>query len=111
MIAASDASSPARAASCTTRTTTTTRSTSSWWTADVTAFSDQVVSRARAALEPARDAERAVAMSAYMRDQFLFLGTPTPPRRRLQRAAWKPLAQPTFRADVLTIADRLWALP
>ena len=56
-------------------------------------------------------ADRAVAMAAYMRDRFPFLGIPTTPRRRLQRAAWKPLPKPTFRSDVLTIADQLWALP
>jgi 3-methyladenine DNA glycosylase AlkD len=77
----------------------------------MTAFSNEVVSRTRSALEPARDPERAVAMAAYMRDQFPFLGIATTPRRRLQRAAWKPLPKPTFRSDVLTIADQFWALP
>ena len=31
------------------------------------------------------DAQRAAAMSAYMRDQFLFYGIPTPQRRALIR--------------------------
>jgi 3-methyladenine DNA glycosylase AlkD len=33
----------------------------------------------------AANAEKAVSMSAYMRDQFPFLGIPTPERRRLSR--------------------------
>jgi 3-methyladenine DNA glycosylase AlkD len=77
----------------------------------MTAFSNEVVARTRAALEPARDPERAAPMAAYMRGRFPFLGIPTTPRRQLQRAAWKPLPAPTFRADVLTIADRFWELP
>jgi 3-methyladenine DNA glycosylase AlkD len=76
----------------------------------MTAFSNDVVARTRAVFEPARDRARAPAMAAYMRDQFPFLGIATTPRRRLQRAAWEPLAKPTFRADVLTIADQFWAL-
>jgi hypothetical protein len=43
----------------------------------VTAFSNEIVVRTRAAFEPARQADRAPAMSAYMRGQFPFFGLPT----------------------------------
>jgi len=36
-------------------------------------------------LRAASDPEQAVSMSAYMRDQFAFLGIPTPERKRLCR--------------------------
>jgi 3-methyladenine DNA glycosylase AlkD len=40
-----------------------------------------------AALEARRDPERAVAMAAYMKDRFPFLGVPSPVRRVAQREA------------------------
>ena len=47
-------------------------------------------------------------MRAYMRDQFPFLGIPTPARR----AALGPLLKVDFdQKRLLTAADRLWSLP
>ncbi|MBA5604061.1 DNA alkylation repair protein [Duganella sp. FT3S] len=69
------------------------------------------------ALEAVRDAltahaqaARAEAMRAYMRNQFLFLGVPTP----LRRNCLKPiLAELKGRgaAHLLALAKQLWALP
>jgi 3-methyladenine DNA glycosylase AlkD len=53
---------------------------------------------------------RAVAMRAYMRDQFDFLGIPTPARRE----AVTPLLRQLKGAsadDLLRLADELWARP
>ena len=51
---------------------------------------------------------RAAEMRAYLRDQFPFLGIPTPARR----AALKPLLKVDFdQKRLLTAADQLWRLP
>ncbi len=51
---------------------------------------------------------RAAEMRAYLRDQFPFLGIPTPARR----AALKPLLKVDFdQKSLLTAADQLWYLP
>ena len=51
---------------------------------------------------------RAAEMRAYLRDQFPFLGIPTPARR----AALKPLLKVDFdQKSLLTAADQLWHLP
>jgi 3-methyladenine DNA glycosylase AlkD len=63
-----------------------------------------------AALEPARDAERAVSMSAYMRNQFPFLGIPLPAQRALVRPVLASLPRPN-EADVDAVVRRLWARP
>ncbi|WP_395408079.1 DNA alkylation repair protein [Pseudoduganella sp. UC29_106] len=63
-----------------------------------------------AALAPHADSERAVAMRAYMRGQFDFLGIPTPQRR----AALKPVLAPLRGADaneLLALAEALWLQP
>lgn len=49
--------------------------------------------------------EQAVAMRAYMRDQFEFLGIPSPVRRQLS----KPFL--TAPRDPLEVAQQCWALP
>lgn len=69
-----------------------------------------VVGRLRAAFEPAADPDRAVAMAAYMRDQFAFFGIPTPLRRRLMKEALAGLAPPTER-ELARIAVALWDEP
>ncbi|MGE5596539.1 MAG: DNA alkylation repair protein, partial [Hyphomicrobiales bacterium] len=68
------------------------------------------VAELRAVFEGARDPARAGAMAAYMRDQFPFLGIPSPARRALQRAfvASFRKAEP---AVVLAAAKALWELP
>lgn len=58
----------------------------------------------------ARDPDRAVAMAAYMRDQFPFLGIPAPAQQRLSRTVLAGLPRPdeeTLRA----VALGSWALP
>jgi len=62
------------------------------------------------ALAPLADPERAPAMRAYMRDQFPFLGIPTPARRE----ALKPLLSSLKGAsagELLALAGELWLLP
>jgi 3-methyladenine DNA glycosylase AlkD len=72
-------------------------------------FSDITV-RLVSSFEAHRDAERAAAMSAYMRHQFPFVGIPTPQRRLLQRAAARNLSPPE--SSVLTdTVEALWAMP
>jgi len=61
-------------------------------------------------LAPLADPARAPAMRAYMRDQFEFLGIPTPARR----AALKPLIAALRGAtanELLALAGALWDLP
>lgn len=61
-------------------------------------------------LTPLSDAARAPAMRAYMRDQFPFLGIPTPARRE----ALKPLIR-DFKgapsAELIGVASELWQFP
>ncbi|WP_426343155.1 DNA alkylation repair protein [Pseudoduganella sp. R-32] len=62
------------------------------------------------ALAPLADASRVPAMRAYMREQFPFLGIPTPARREALKPAIRAFkgAPP---AELLGIADELWRLP
>ncbi len=62
------------------------------------------------AFEPVRDPQRALAMAAYMRGQFAFLGIPSPLRRRLQREALTGIGQPG-EAALAEIGRALWARP
>lgn len=67
-----------------------------------------LVSAISAALAPLADAGRAAAMKAYMREQFDFLGIPTPVRR----AAVSALLKPPLGGEALKqAAAALWALP
>jgi 3-methyladenine DNA glycosylase AlkD len=61
-------------------------------------------------LRAGADTDRAIAMRAYMRDQFAFLGVPTPARRRTSRAlvAASRRADP---GDAVAVVDSLWRLP
>ena len=76
----------------------------------MTALADEVVARLRGAFDPAADPERAAGAAAYMRDQFPFLGIPTPERRRLARAALRDLRAPN-ESELAAIARALWAQP
>lgn len=67
----------------------------------------RLVDTVRAGLAEAADADRAVAMAAYMRDQFPFFGVPTPERRRLLKDAREQIG-PLGPDDVLTAARDLW---
>ncbi|WP_460533022.1 DNA alkylation repair protein [Chitinimonas naiadis] len=69
-------------------------------------FVDQV----QALLRPVADPQRAGPMRAYMREQFPFLGLPTPVRR----ATLRPLLKAQTGADAAALlrhAAALWALP
>jgi 3-methyladenine DNA glycosylase AlkD len=69
---------------------------------------EQLAAQIQHTLSGLADPARAVAMRAYMRDQFPFLGIPTPARR----AALKPLLKADFdQKRLLTAADQLWRLP
>ncbi|MBI2750197.1 MAG: DNA alkylation repair protein [Burkholderiales bacterium] len=62
----------------------------------------------QSALAPLADADRATPMRAYMRDQFDFLGVPTPARRH----ATAPLIKQKLPASILlATAQGLWRLP
>jgi 3-methyladenine DNA glycosylase AlkD len=70
------------------------------------AFGEEI----KAALALHADAGRAVAMRAYMRDQFEFIGVPTPQRRKAILPIFKRL--PVENAEhLLACADVLWAMP
>lgn len=70
------------------------------------AFGEEI----KAALALHADAGRAVAMRAYMRDQFEFVGVPTPLRRKAILPVFKRL--PVENAEhLLACARVLWAMP
>ncbi len=82
-----------------------------------TAVSDERTPLARAVLErlvrtygAAADPERAVAMRAYMRDQFPFLGIPGPLQKTLTRDVLAGLARPA-ESDLRAVALGCWDLP
>jgi 3-methyladenine DNA glycosylase AlkD len=64
----------------------------------------------KAALAPHRDPTRALAMRAYMRDQFEFIGVPTPQRRQAVLPILRQLPVADA-AQLLAYADVLWAMP
>jgi len=76
----------------------------------VTDLSDDVVERVTRAFEGARDAEKAPAMKAYMRDQFEFLGIPSPVRVALGRDALVGTGKPT-EADLVAVSRSMWTKP
>lgn len=71
------------------------------------ALADAVVSRFAAGLGGAADSDGAAAMAAYMRDQFLFLGVPSPRRKQIMREALGGLPAPT-EADLVAVARDGW---
>jgi len=71
--------------------------------------SPQFVRAVRQALTPLADASQAVKMSAYLLDQFEFLGLQAPVRRQAVRAIGKVQWQSTH--DLLSAADLLWQEP
>ncbi|GAA1858442.1 DNA alkylation repair protein [Asanoa iriomotensis] len=73
-------------------------------------MTEPVLDRLTALFEADRDPERAVAMRAYMRDQFDFLGIMSPRQRALARQAVAGAPRPTER-DLLDLADACWARP
>ena len=73
----------------------------------MTAWSEECLHRLTRLVSDAADAERAVAMRTYMRNQFAFAGIPTPERVQLGRAALTGLAEPT-EADLVAFTDAAW---
>jgi 3-methyladenine DNA glycosylase AlkD len=57
------------------------------------------------------DADRAVPMRAYMRDQFPYLGVPAPGQKKAWRAATAGLPRTLPEATVAAAADALWRRP
>ena len=75
-----------------------------------TALADTVLRRLVDVFAAAADPERAVAMRAYMREQFPFLGIPSPQRRALAREVLTGLARPTAE-DLRRVALACWERP
>lgn len=57
------------------------------------------------------DAERAMPMRRYMRDQFDFFGVPAPEQRAAVRAALAAAGAPSSDAEVAGALERLWRVP
>ncbi|WP_127588632.1 DNA alkylation repair protein [Paenibacillus koleovorans] len=65
---------------------------------------------AKAALEAGADAQKAVAMKAYMRDQFEFLGIPQPERKLIDDRFLSEHGLPEP-AELEAVVRALWELP
>jgi 3-methyladenine DNA glycosylase AlkD len=70
----------------------------------------ELLQRLRRTFAAAADRERAVAMRAYMRGRYEFLGVTGVPRRELTRQVLWGTARPT-EADLTGVALACWALP
>lgn len=68
------------------------------------------VKQLQTSLEPHRNEARAVTMSAYMRDQFPFLGIPSPMRKQLTKAVFLETAALKQPIDENLVLE-LWACP
>lgn len=73
-------------------------------------WASNAADRLRVSFEARRDHERAVTMSAYMRNQFPFLGIGTGERRKLAGEALAGMPIPT-QEDLAELASRLWEMP
>jgi 3-methyladenine DNA glycosylase AlkD len=69
-----------------------------------------VLDRLRHVYPAAADLERATRMAAYMRDQFPFLGIPSPAQHVLAREVLAGLPRPS-EADLRAVALGCWAMP
>jgi 3-methyladenine DNA glycosylase AlkD len=76
----------------------------------VTDLAASLLERLDDRLGAARDPVRAVAMAAYMRDQFPFAGVPAPALRAVERVAFAGLPAPT-EADLRAVAEECWSRP
>lgn len=74
------------------------------------AWATTALERLTEAFAGAADPDAAVAMRAYMRDQFEFVGIPTPTRTAIAREAFAGLGRPSA-DDVLAFAHAAWARP
>jgi 3-methyladenine DNA glycosylase AlkD len=75
-----------------------------------TPLAETVLARLTRAYPEAADPERAVAMAAYMRDQFPFLGIQSPAQRVLGREVLADTPRPD-EDDLRAIALACWVLP
>ncbi|HEY8471623.1 MAG TPA: DNA alkylation repair protein [Natronosporangium sp.] len=75
-----------------------------------TPLAEEIMDRLTRAYEGARDPERAVPMAAYMRNQFPFLGIPSPTQKALTRTVLAGLARPT-EPDLAAVALACWQRP
>jgi 3-methyladenine DNA glycosylase AlkD len=79
-------------------------------THDAPSLAVEVLARLQRVYAAARDPDRAASMTAYMRDQFPFLGIPAPRQRVLARQVLAGLGRPA-EADLREVALGCWALP
>jgi 3-methyladenine DNA glycosylase AlkD len=70
----------------------------------------EILARLTTVYEAARAPERAAPMTAYMRDQFPFLGLPSATQRVLTREVLAGLPRPA-EADLRAVAEACWELP
>ncbi|WP_030439338.1 DNA alkylation repair protein [Actinoplanes subtropicus] len=76
----------------------------------MTDLAGALMSRLSASFAARRDPARAVAMAAYMRDQFPYFGVPAPEVRAMERAAFAGLPRPTDE-DLTVVALSCWEQP
>lgn len=76
----------------------------------VTPLARTILDRLVASYAAAADPAKAVAMRAYMRDQFPFLGIQSPRQQALSRQVLAGLTRPA-EADLRGVAHRAWQLP
>jgi 3-methyladenine DNA glycosylase AlkD len=79
-------------------------------TDELSTLAATILRRLTTVLPTAADPERAAAMRAYMRDQFPFLGIPTPKRRALSREVLTGLTRPS-EEDLRVVALACWERP
>jgi 3-methyladenine DNA glycosylase AlkD len=72
-----------------------------------TPLAAEIMRRLDAAYEQARDPRRAAPMAAYMRDQFPFLGIPSPAQKVINREVLAGLDRPS-EADLTAVARQCW---
>lgn len=72
-----------------------------------TSLAAEIMRRLDAAYERARDPQRAAPMAAYMRDQFGFLGIPSPAQKVIAREVLAGLDRPG-EADLAAVAAECW---
>jgi 3-methyladenine DNA glycosylase AlkD len=72
-----------------------------------TPLAAEIMRRLDAAYEQARDPQRAAPMAAYMRDQFGFLGIPSPAQKVIAREVLAGLDRPG-EADLAAVAAECW---
>lgn len=71
----------------------------------------ELMARLERAYAEARDPERAVGMTAYMRGQFPFLGIPVPRQVEIARRVEAGLPPPAGDADLEAVARACWERP